>query len=447
MKKRWLIIVVSNIILMLLVFYKTIFSESSPEEYFVKHSEITVDFSDEAESTYPVTPFVYPLFSYTIDGMDRFEWYKRQMYLNMNIHKAKIASNISTLYAYEFEHEITITTTSRDRMGYRVYCRYIDENDMEIGEPFESFTYPEYIVACKKRKGTRKIGLSVEKNGEFQPLPIVNRMLNKPTYELSMCIATLYGDEPKWLMFIEMIEHYKLQGVQHFYLHIHNASNYDLKVINEYVRTGELEVHYLLERDRRADNHWHMVNVADCLVWSRLESRWTIFADLDERISMTNYNGTIRNFVRNVRDESIGSLQFRQQWIIKHEFMPVTFEGDEKIIEWMPTHRWHNSSGIGSPGHTTKCIIDSSKVFNMFIHNVIQFFPKQNGSYVEVGVKPEQGVIRHYRDQSLGNWGEKWLKGILKFGQLRNTYYSKKLIGKLTENVKRRAKYVYDNVD
>ena len=97
---------------------------------------------------------------------------------------------------------------------------------MEIGEPFESFTYPEYIVACKKRLGTRKIGLSVEKNGEFQPLPILDRMLKSeflckvskginiitdPRYELSMCVATIHGSEPKWLLFIEMIEHYKLQ--------------------------------------------------------------------------------------------------------------------------------------------------------------------------------------------------------------------------------------------
>ncbi|KAF1752838.1 hypothetical protein GCK72_019393 [Caenorhabditis remanei] len=390
--------------------------------------------------------------TYTINGKDRFDWYREQMYFKMELNEPKITSNISTLYAYEFEHEIIITTTSRDRMGYRVYCRYVDGNDMEIGEPFESFTYPEYIVACKKRKGTRKIGLSVEKNRDFQPLPIVDRMLKNPKYELAMCLTPLYGIEPKWLMFIELIEHYKLQGVQHFYSYIHNASNYDLKVINDYVRTGEVEVHYLLERDEREDNHWQMVHIADCLIRSRGESKWTLFADLDEKIYMTNYTGTIRDYVGEVKNEALASIQFRQQWILKTELMPENYEGDDQIMEWMPTHRWHNSTGIGDPGHTSKCIVDTSKVFIMWVHSVTEFFPNPNRNifqrdYFQRDVEPKDGLIRHYRDQNLGSWGEIWLKESLVFGPLRNTDYPEKLIGKLTENVKRRAKYVYDNVD
>ncbi|KAF1752836.1 hypothetical protein GCK72_019391 [Caenorhabditis remanei] len=421
---KWFYIILTYIVVLLLVFEK---APHAP----VFSSRIPMEQNRTSVENGPLTSTT-PAFSssssdsYLMDRTDRFEWYKQQMYRDMKINESKIATNISTLYAYEFEHEIAVTTTSRDRMGYRLYCRYVDENDMEIGEPFESFTYPEYIVACKKKLGTRKIGLN-------------------PRYELSMCVATIHGSEPKWLLFIEMIEHYKLQGVQHFYLHIHNTSTYDLKVINDYIRTGELEVHYLIERDYRIDKHWHMVNVADCLIWSRLESKWTIFGDLDERILMTNYTESILDYVREVKDESIGSLQFRQQWILKTELMPEKYQGDKQIIEWMPTHRWHNSTGIGSPGHAVKCIIDSSKVFNMFIHNVIQFFPKQNGSYGEVGIKPEEGLIRHYRDQSLGNWGVKWLKETFKYGPLRNTDYPENLIGKLTENVKKRAKYVYDN--
>ncbi|CAO4376775.1 unnamed protein product [Caenorhabditis nigoni] len=370
--------------------------------------------------------------------MDRFKWYF--MKLNDSL---KTAEKVSTLHAYEFEHEITVTVTSWNFTGYRVYCRYLNTDGAEIGEPFESFTYPEYIVNCQKRIGTLKIGLSVTPDGEFLPLPLVDRMLKKPKYELSMCVATIYGEEPKWLMFIEMIEHYKLQGVQHFYLHIHKALEYDLKVINDYVRTGEVEVHYLLERDKRADNHWHMVNIADCLIWSRGESKWTIFADLDERILMTEYPGTILDYVKKVEDPSIGSLRFRQQWVLKTELMPERFESKDKLIEWMPTHRWHNSSAVGPRGHTAKCIVDTSKVFIMFIHYVTEFFP--GGDYVEVDVEPEQGIVRHYRDQTLGNWGQKWLKETLEFGSLRNTDYPSKYLKNLTENVIRRAAYVYDN--
>ncbi|EGT43645.1 hypothetical protein CAEBREN_28756 [Caenorhabditis brenneri] len=349
-----------------------------------------------------VVPVLDPLAEfkseYNINGTDRFEWYREQMFLKLNISETKTAHNISTLYAYEFEHEIAITTTSWRRIGHKMFCRYLDENNKEIGKPYESFTYPEYIVYCQKREGVKKIGLSV-----------------------------------KW----------DPRGVQHFYLHIHNASNYDLKVINDYVRTGEVEVHYLLERDQRTDNHWHMVNIADCLIWSRGDSKWTIFADLDERIIMTNYTGTILDYLREIRNESVAGIQFRQQWVLKTELMPETYQGDLQIDAWMPTHRFHNSTGIGPELHTTKCIIDSTKVFDMWVHDVTEFFPGKG--YFMKRLSPEEGLVRHYRDQSLGEWGKKWLNKTLRFGPLRKTDYPEKYRGKLTENVKRRAKYVYGN--
>ncbi|CAL2044427.1 unnamed protein product [Caenorhabditis brenneri] len=393
----------------------------------------------EIDATTQTPTTVQPTVDYKIDGVDRFLWYVKKTAETL----LQTAPNISTLYAYEFEHEITVTLTSWKMIRLRVYCRYMDENSFELGAPYESFTYPEYIVSCPKREGARKVGLSVSPNGDFVPLPLVNRMSKKPQYELSMCVATIYGDEPKWLLFIEMIEHFKLQGVQHFYLHIHNASNYDLKVINDYVRTGEVEVHYLLERDQRTDNHWHMVNIADCLIWSRGDSKWTIFADLDERIIMTNYTGTILDYVREIRNESVAGIQFRQQWVLKTELMPETYQGDLQIDAWMPTHRFHNSTGIGPELHTTKCIIDSTKVFDMWVHDVTEFFPGKG--YFMKRLSPEEGLVRHYRDQSLGEWGKKWLNKTLRFGPLRKTDYPEKYRGKLTENVKRRAKYVYGN--
>lgn len=98
-----------------------------------------------------------------------------------------------------------------------------------------------------------------------------------------MCVAPLYGDEPKWLMFIEMIEHYKLQvrphsglrrqtfsvhtslnffqGVEHFYNYIHEISDYDSKVIDYYAGLGIVENHYLLEKGLRTDRHRHINEV------------------------------------------------------------------------------------------------------------------------------------------------------------------------------------------
>ncbi|CAO4376777.1 unnamed protein product [Caenorhabditis nigoni] len=374
---------------------------------------------------------------YEIEGEDRFKWYLKKTASNV----ITTAPNITTLYAYEFDHEITVTTTSWKMIRRRVYCRYLDKDGNELGNPYDSFTYPEYIVNCPKREGTQKIGLSVTPDGDFVPLPLVDRMLKKPKHELSMCVSAMYGSEPKWLLLIEMIEHYKLQGVQHFYLYIHNASIYDLKVINDYVRTGEVEIHYLLERDQREDSRWQMVGITDCLIWSRGESKWTIFADLDERILMTEYPGTILDYVRGIRNETIAGIQFRQQWVLKTELMPELYESGSQIDAWMPTHRFHNSTGIGPVGHTAKCIIDSTKVFIMWVHHVTEFFPGK-GYHLHI-LKPKEGLVRHYRDQTLGKWGQKWLNSTLKFGPIRVTDYPKKYLGRMTENVKRRAKYVY----
>ncbi|PIC23312.1 hypothetical protein B9Z55_017055 [Caenorhabditis nigoni] len=347
---------------------------------------VSVDLSSEIDNQ--TTEKATAVQGYEIEGEDRFKWYLKKTASNV----IQSAPNITTLYAYEFDHEITVTTTSWKMIRRRVYCRYLDKDGNELGNPYESFTYPEYIVNCPKREGTQKIGLS---------------------------------------------------GVQHFYMYIHNASIYDLKVINDYVRTGEVEIHYLLERDQREDSRWQMVGITDCLIWSRGESKWTIFADLDERILMTEYPGTILDYVREIRNETIAGVQFRQQWVLKTELMPEMYESDSQIDAWMPTHRFHSSTGIGPVGHTAKCIIDSSKVFIMWVHHVTEFFPGK-GYHLHI-LKPKEGLVRHYRDQTLGKWGQKWLSSTLKFGPIRVTDYPTKYLGRLTENVKRRAKYVYGN--
>ena len=62
-----------------------------------------------------------------IDGMDRFEWYSMKLNNSVRawnklyafcIFQLKTADKVSTLYAYEFEHEITITITSWNFIGY-----------------------------------------------------------------------------------------------------------------------------------------------------------------------------------------------------------------------------------------------------------------------------------------------------------------------------------------
>ncbi|KIH54220.1 hypothetical protein ANCDUO_15635, partial [Ancylostoma duodenale] len=36
-----------------------------------------------------------------------------------------------------------------------------------------------------------------------------------------------------------------------------------------------------------------------------------------------------------------------------------------QVAEWMPTWRHHNTSHVGPPGHTAKCIVDPKKVYSL----------------------------------------------------------------------------------
>ncbi|CAI5452112.1 unnamed protein product [Caenorhabditis angaria] len=381
---------------------------------------------------------------YLIDGSDRFQWYRKQR--DSFIKKAKKNSTpevktISILQAYEFEFEYVISHTTPDINGGVVFCRYFDSSDKEIEQSVESFTYPEWTIYCPKRKGTHKISISVKSNSEpTLPIPLLNR-ITEPKYNLSMCMTPMYGPEPKWLLLTEMIEHYKLQGADHFYLYVSHISEYDSYLLQDYVRTGEVEVIYLLDRYKRKDHGWPMIQYSDCLIRSRAQSKWSIFADIDERLIMTNYTGTILNYLDNLKNETIGGIQFRQRWILKTEMMPQNYTGEKQILEWMPTLRWHNTSSVGPPNHTVKCIVDPRKVFETWTH-----FPKiMYPGHVIKQLLPEEGIVRHYRDQTMWSWGKKWLAGVLKFGPLSMTDYPTNYQKKLFEAVEKRTKYVYEN--
>ncbi|EGT42418.1 hypothetical protein CAEBREN_20423 [Caenorhabditis brenneri] len=260
-------------------------------------------------------------------------------------------------------------------------------------------------------------------------------------YEFSFCMAPIYGQEPKWLLISEIIEHYKLQGVTHFYIYVFHITEYDNAILQDYVRTGEVDVTFLLERDDRETFYWQHVAYRDCTLRSRHESKWSLVADIDERLLMTKYPGTILDYLRSIKDEKIGAVQFRQQWVLKTETMPEKYEGEKQIDAWSPTLRWHNSSAYGPLGHTAKCIIMAEKVFSMGTHYPKIYFPGFELYYLET----DEGIVRHYRDQKMWDWGERYLEETLSFGELRMTDYPEKYQKNLTDAVKRRTKYVYEN--
>ena len=48
---------------------------------------------------------------------------------------------------------------------------------------------------------------------------------------------------------------------------------------------------------------------------------------------MTKYPGTVLDYVRDIDDEEVGSLQFRQQWVLKTELMPEKYKGRDQVGE------------------------------------------------------------------------------------------------------------------
>ncbi|KAK5973789.1 Glycosyltransferase family 92 protein [Trichostrongylus colubriformis] len=321
-----------------------------------------------------------------------------------------------------------------------VYCRYFDKFRSEIGVAFKSVVLPQFNVHCALRNGTAFMSLTEAPTGTYEyPVPVIDRTHGEHDHFFSVCVAPIYGKEPKWLQLAELFEHYKLQGASHFYVYTKYIDEYSRVLLDDYTRTGEAESVILHDRFRRGDVSWQAVQLQECLLRARHHSKWVAFTDLDERLTMTEYNGTIENYLRNISDPKIGGIQFRQRWILKNESLPVRYKDDEQVAKWMPTQRYHNTSQVGPPGHTAKCIVDPEKVLVMSVHHVHQFFD----NYILHRLNPEEGVVRHYRDVNSGEFGKLWLPMVEKMGNFSMTDYPKIYHDPLLKNVQDRIRFVY----
>lgn len=116
------------------VFYSgNLFSSRPPFQRYIRRELTDLNwesFSSNATSQPNTTfePSTTPS-TYLIDGMDRFDWYLKKasdltvspdVYLTVidfSLFQLKKATKISLLYAYEFDHEITVTLTSWQLQG------------------------------------------------------------------------------------------------------------------------------------------------------------------------------------------------------------------------------------------------------------------------------------------------------------------------------------------
>ncbi|CAJ0606321.1 unnamed protein product [Cylicocyclus nassatus] len=355
----------------------------------------------------------------------------------------KALTNLTLIGAYAYSDYSVVTIDSCQWYGRKVYCHYFDADWKELGPPVESVVFPEFAVHCCRHPRAAYMGLTESEDEEVNfTVPILDRTVDKPKYNLSVCLAPMYGNESKWLMLAELIEHYKLQGVQHVYLYVKDIDDYSRLLIDDYERSGEVEVVYLRKEQDRYGMEWHMVGVEECLHRSRHHSRYAIFTDIDERI-MALGNQTLAEYTSKAMTEktNIGMLQFRQTWVLRPRKPPNKYEGEVTLKKHLPTLIFHNTSAVGPRGHTVKCIIDPRRVLIMWIHYVLLYFPGYKG--VTVSAPPDKAIIRHYRDLVDDNWGTTWIHEVERFGNFTMTDYPAQLMVKLYRNVKKRLSRVY----
>ncbi|EPB77539.1 hypothetical protein ANCCEY_03381 [Ancylostoma ceylanicum] len=146
--------------------------------------------------------------------------------------------------------------------GEEVYCRYFDKNRIEIEPPVKSVVYPEFVVYCCNNAHASYMSITESVDEEvMQLVSTLNRTVNNPEYILSLCLSPLYGTESKWLLLAELIEHYKLQGVEHFYVYIKDIDAYSQKLIHDYVKSGDVETIYFSNKQHRMGKDWQLAGV------------------------------------------------------------------------------------------------------------------------------------------------------------------------------------------
>ncbi|KAF1749936.1 hypothetical protein GCK72_016481 [Caenorhabditis remanei] len=341
--------------------------------------------------------------------------------------------------AYESENRISVSVAALKPIGFTVYCRYFDKNGTEHEKPMKAFIYPLFVVICDKKSAeTHRVAIT---DGSIGDVPeqfqvVVTRWNENYKRFLTHCSAPIFGKEPKWLHLVEMIEHYKLQGVSKFYFYVREIELNDMFLLKHYaIKREEVELIDIPSIYFDAVSQ-QLLAIADCHLRNRLSANWTIFSDIDERLVMTEEKETIREFLQESISEKYGAVMFAQRWIFKYEKLPEKFINYQQIMEEMPTRKWSLTTqpavNCTDGKHCWgKMIINNQKVLQMLVHDVGEY---ENG-YVPFILDPEVGYIRHYRDMNLGKWWERNRGAIEKYQPFTNTTYSPYFGSQLLSNV------------
>ncbi|KAL6733482.1 hypothetical protein Aduo_004127 [Ancylostoma duodenale] len=368
-----------------------------------------------------------------------YELLQKHVKANTGNRKAR-PTKLSLLASYAYSNYAVVTLEADGWYGRTVYCRYFDRKWKELS-PVESVVFPEFVVHCCRHPLAYYMSISERKDEETDfMVPVLDRIDDPPPYTLSLCLAPFYRNDSKWLLLAELVEHYKLQGVEHFYFYVKEVDDYSRKLVNDYVKGGEAEiVRFQREHDRPSRN-WQHVAVQDCIQRSRQHSRYTIFADIDERIMPLKDNRLVDYVARTmIKDAALGMLELKSKWIHRTSEVPTVYEGAETLLKHLPTLVFHKTKAVPPRGHSAKFILDTERVLLMQNHKVLIYFPE----YVGLVAPADEAVIWHYRYIDAGESNSSTLAEVGSFDHSKTISYPEKLGEQLFRNVQARLDYVY----
>ncbi|KAL6733458.1 hypothetical protein Aduo_004104 [Ancylostoma duodenale] len=167
------------------------------------------------------------------------------------------------------------------------------------------------------------------------------------------------------------------------FFYFKDINEYSHELVESYVKSGEVETVFLREKHDGAGNEWQIAGVQDCLHRNRHYFRYSIFADLDERI-MALRNSTLADYV-------------------------------------------------------LATMMDCRRVLAMAVHQSKSLFP----GYKEMVASTGKALIMHYRSIDGGQFRTRSLPILATFGPFEMTYYPEHLMRHLYSNLKRRLSIVY----
>ncbi|RCN34789.1 hypothetical protein ANCCAN_19358 [Ancylostoma caninum] len=318
--------------------------------------------------------------------------------------------------AYDYSDYFAITIEADKWYGKKAYCRYFDKNWMELEPAVESIGFPEFAYYCCKRTLAKYMSISETKSGTVNfTVPVLNRKIDEPKYTLSLCLAPLYGDfERKWLLLAELVD--------------------------DYVKTGEAEVVFFREEQDRTSNEWQHVEIEDCALRSLHHSRYSIFADLDDRITALG-SSTLVDYISQTLTErtNFALLCFAVRYILRMRKSPEMYEGEQTLLDHLPTLVFRNTTSPSPTGAAAKCVADPRRVMAMGIHNSYISMP----GYKTFFVPPDKAINMHYREPYGDGWYKRRIALVSRYGPFKIEGYPNHLIDPLYRNVKRRLDRVY----